>query len=149
MMGLGPITNGNRKLLIVLIVISSLICVASAIVVSGIFILDSRTRAVDLQTQVIALQQADFYEQQNENTKTIDKLQNAVNEGWQTFQKHNPTQPIPQIVEPADSQTKVVISPPLFKPTPTPKAIKPAKKHKPRIKSPTPKPFYNWFKHKP
>jgi len=134
--------NGTKRLLIVLIVISTVIMLLAGGVAIGIFVLDGRVRK-------IASNQTDISAQVLENTDAIDDFQKAVNQGWQSYQDANPTQPVPQIVETEakdESKSEVVIKPPLEVPKPSPAAPTPIVKQRKVIEyryrsRPTPTPW--------
>ena len=134
--------NGTKRLLIVLIVISTVIMLLAGGVAIGIFVLDGRVRK-------IANNQTTISDQVAENTDAIDDFQKAVNQGWQSYQDANPTQPVPQIVETEakdESKSEVVIKPPLEVARPSPAAPTPVVKERTRTvikykSRPTPTPW--------
>lgn len=129
--------NGAKRLLLVLIVIAVMILLVVGGVAAGIFYLTIRIQKIDNK-------QGEIVNWVATNTSSITDLSNSVNEGWQTFQRSNPTQPVPQIADVTEQpagKTEVVVKPPIAKPKPTstPKIqTRTVIKYK---KRPTPKPF--------
>lgn len=136
--------NGAKRLLLVLICVSLVILLVVGGVAAGIFYLTIRIQNIDSKVESVSDIQGDISGKVEANTASITDLSSSVNEGWQTFQRSNPTQPVPQIADvqvPAEGKTEVVIKPPLAKPkaSPTPKT-KTIIKYRSRSR-PTPKPF--------
>lgn len=103
--------NGSKRLLVILIVISVVILLVVAGVAAGIFYLSIRM-------EKISAKQGDIVGQVNDNTTSISNLSRDVNKGWQSFQKENPTQPVPQILD--GEKPAVVLVPAIESPTPEP-----------------------------
>jgi len=141
--------NGTKRLLVVLIVISVVIMLLAGGLLVGIFVLDFRIRSSQKAIDVVADNQKAIESKVSENTDAIDDFQKAVNQGWQSYQDANPTQPVPQIVETEakdESKSEVVIKPPLEVARPSPAAPTPVVKERTRTvikykSRPTPTPW--------
>lgn len=114
--------NGSKRLLVILIVISVVILLIVGGVAAGVFYLSFGLQKVNSKVGLVSDRQNEIVVQVKENVDSISTLSKSVNEGWQTFQKANPTQPIPQIADiqaVPEGKTEVVLKPALAKPKPT------------------------------